>query len=154
AVSDAAADAVIRITEADLADYPGTGLAPVVRAPLAPLALSHDVGVRYGVPHVIPWQTTDGPVLPVPPPAGVAPSLWPLPADLRARASGGVSTSRFLLEQTTPGTGAGAPVTEVGSYAWGTLVAYGVRRIPGLPGTVEVLGADTAGRQRLAQVLE
>lgn len=153
-VAGAADDAVVRITEADLAHYPATGLAPVVLAPLAPLALSHDVGVRYGVPHVIPWQTTDGPVLPVPPPPGVAPSLWPLPDDLRARAAGGVSASSFLLEQTTPQTGADATATEVGSYAWGTLVAFGARRIPGLPGTVEVLGADTADRQRLALVLE
>jgi len=153
-VAGATENAVVRITEADLANYPATGLAPVVLEPLAPLALSHDVGVRYGVPHVIPWQTTDVPLLPVPPAAGVAPSLWPLPADLRARASGGVSASRFLLEQTTPQSGPAATPTEVGSYAWGTLVAFGVRRIPGLQGTVEVLGADTADRQRLALLLE
>jgi LysM repeat protein len=144
--------AVVEITDADLRDnYPATGLAPVVVTPLSALPLSHEVGIRYAVNQVIPWQTTDGPQLPAPPPAAVMPSLWPLPADLMARAAGGVTTSRYLLEQTP---GPGAPVTELGSYAWGTLVTFGVRRIPGLPGTVEVLGAGTADRQRLALVLE
>ena len=153
--ADPADHAVISITAADLAaGYPATGLAPKVVTPLAPLALSHDVGVRYGLAQMIPWQTTEGPVLPVPAPAGATPSLWPLPADLMARAARGVSPSAFTLEQTTPQTGVGASITEVGSSSWGTLIAFDVRRIPGLPGTVEVFGAASADRQRLAQVLE
>lgn len=151
----AATEAVVSIDDADLlAGYPATGLAPVVLSAPAALPAWHDLAVRYAVSQVIPWQTTDRPVLPVEPPATALPTLWPLPADLMARAAGGASTSRFLLEQTVPQAGPSAPFTELGSYAWATLVRFGVRRVPGLPGTVEVLGAGTAERQRLALLLD
>ena len=156
--ADAAA-AVLVVTEADLEkNYPQTSLKPGVVSPLAPLPLSHELGVRYPVSQVIPWQTTDQLLLPGPPPAptaGVgAPSLWPLSDELAAKATDGVSASRFLLEQAVPQGGPTAPVTELASYAWATLVRFSVRRIPGLPGMVEVLGADTTGRQRLADLIE
>lgn len=151
--------AVLMVTEADLKkNYPQTSLKPGVVSPLAPLPLSHELGVRYPVSQVIPWQTTDQPELPGPPPApsaGVgAPSLWPLSDELAAKAADGVSASRFLLEQAVPQGGPTAPVTELASYAWATLVRFSVRRIPGLPGMVEVLGADTTGRQRLADLID
>lgn len=149
--------AVLVVTEADLEkNYPQTSLKPGVVSPLAPLPLSHELGVRYPVSQVIPWQTTDQPVLPGPAPsAGVgAPSLWPLSDELAAKAADGVSASRFLLEQAVPQGGPTAPVTELASYAWATLVRFSVRRIPGLPGMVEVLGADTTGRQRLADLID
>ncbi|MGW0765444.1 LysM peptidoglycan-binding domain-containing protein [Streptomyces sp. NPDC002676] len=145
--------AVISISAADLREkYPATGLVPVVESPLAALPLSHEIGARHAVTHVIPWQTTTAVQLPTEPSG--PPSLWPLPNDLIARAGSDRSTSEFLLEQTTPQTGADARYTELGSYAWATLVSFAVRRVPGLPGTVEVLGADTADRQRIAQLLE
>lgn len=151
--------AVLVVTEADLKkNYPQTSLKPGVVSPLAPLPLSHELGVRYPVSQVIPWQTTDQPELPGPPPApsaGVgAPSLWPLSDELAAKAADGISASRFLLEQAVPQGGPTAPVTELASYAWATLVRFSVRRIPGLPGMVEVLGADTTGRQRLADLID
>ena len=151
--------AVLVVTEADLEkNYPQTSLKPGVVSPLAPLPLSHELGVRYPVSQVIPWQTTDQLLLPGPPPkptAGVgAPSLWPLSDELAAKATDGVSASRFLLEQAVPQGGPTAPVTELASYAWATLVRFSVRRIPGLPGMVEVLGADTTGRQRLADLID
>ncbi|MFF4422405.1 LysM peptidoglycan-binding domain-containing protein [Streptomyces sp. NPDC001549] len=148
-----AGHAVISITAADLRDnYPAAGLAPVVESPLAALPLSHGIGTRPALAQMIPWQTTTTVRLPVAPSG--PPSLWPLPSDLIARAGSDRSSSEFLLEQTTPQTGADARYTELGSYAWATLVSFAVRRIPGLAGTVEVLGADTADRQRIAQILE
>ncbi|MCX4695674.1 hypothetical protein [Streptomyces sp. NBC_01408] len=148
-----AGHAVISITAADLRDnYPATGLAPVVESPLSALPLSHGIGTRPALAQMIPWQTTTTVQLPAAPSG--PPSLWPLPGDLTARAGSDRSSSEFLLEQTTPQTGADARYTELGSYAWATLVSFAVRRIPGLAGTVEVLGADTADRQRIAQILE
>lgn len=146
-------NAVISITAADLREkYPATGLAPVVQSPLAALPLSHEIGARHTVTQVIPWQTTTSVHLPAEPSG--PPSLWPLPNDLIARAGSDRSSSEFLLEQTTPQTGADGRYTELGCYAWATLVSFSVRRVPGLPGMVEVLGADTADRQRIAQLLE
>jgi len=155
ALGDAIDSAMISITESDLvANYPATGLAPAFRARPAPLALFHELGVRYPLTQVIPWQTTDGPTLPVPTPASASPSLWLLSADVMAKAGAGQSASRFSLEQATPQAGPKGPTSEVSGYAWATLVRFGVRRIPGLAGTVEVLGADGAHRQRIALVLE
>ena len=144
--------AVVSLTGADLREhYPATGLRPVVVTPLAAIALSHDVAVRYPVTQVIPWHTTTE--VPLPSPAPSSPTLWPLPADLIARAAADTDGLDVLLEQTTPQTGADAPYTELRSYAWATLVPFTVRRVPGLPGTVEMLGADTVERQRLALLL-
>ncbi|WP_145910071.1 LysM domain-containing protein [Kitasatospora viridis] len=148
-----AAAAVLTITGDDLRrNYPDTVLLPVVRTPLAPLPLAHPVGTRYAVTQVIPWRTTTTLHLPGDP-AG-PPSLWPLPAELTARAGADRSTSGFRLEQTAPQAGTGASHTELGSYAWATLVSFAVRRIPGPAGSVEVLGADTADRQRIADLLD
>ncbi|MGW6982190.1 LysM peptidoglycan-binding domain-containing protein, partial [Streptomyces sp. NPDC054932] len=145
--------AVISITAAELREgYPAPGLVPVVESPLAALPLSHEVGVRHSVTQVIPWSTTTAVQLPVPPSG--PPTLWPLPADLIACAGTDRSGSEFLLEQTMPQSGPDARYFELGSYGWATLVSFAVRRIPGLDGTVEVLGADTADRQRIAQLLE
>jgi len=150
----AAADsAVVSITGDDLrTSYPAAGLLPVVRSPLAPLPLSHPVGTRHSVTQVIPWQTTTTVRLPTEPSG--PPSLWPLPAELTAQAGADRSASEYLLEQTTPQTGPDVRHSELGSYAWATLVPFAVRRIPGLAGTVEVLGADTADRKSIAQLLE
>ncbi|MGW0748135.1 hypothetical protein [Streptomyces sp. NPDC002587] len=146
-------DAVISITAADLREkYPATGLVPVVESPLTALPLSHSIGARHDVTQMIPWRTTTTVQLPSEPSG--PPSLWPLPNDLIASAGSDRSGSEFLLEQTTPHTGADARYTELGCYAWATLVPFTVRRVPGLAGTVEVLGADTADRQRIAQLLE
>lgn len=146
-------NAVISISAADLRDkYPATGLVPVIESPLAALPLSHEIGARHTVTQVIPWQTTTTVRLPTAPSG--PPSLWPLPNDLIARAGSDHSGSEFLLEQTTPQTGADARYTELGCYAWATLVSFTVRRVPGLAGTVEVFRANTADRQRIAQLLE
>ncbi|MEV7570168.1 LysM domain-containing protein [Streptomyces tanashiensis] len=145
--------AVIAITAADLRDnYPATGLTPVVESSLAALSPAHDVGARHPVTQVVPWQTTTDVRLPGVPSG--PPSLWPLPGELIERAGSDRSTSEFLLEQTTPQAGADARYTELGCYAWATLVSFAVRRIPGLPRTVEVLGADSTDRQRIAQILK
>lgn len=145
--------AVLSITGEDLRkNYPATELLPVVQSPLAPLPLSHLVGTRHAVSQVIPWQTTTAIQLPAPPSG--PPSLWPLPAELTAEAGADRSASAYLLEQTVPQGGTGASYPELRSYAWATLVSFAVRKIPGLPGTVEVLGADTADRQRIADLLD
>ncbi|EXU63791.1 hypothetical protein Z951_34290 [Streptomyces sp. PRh5] len=146
-------NALLSITADDLRDqYPATGLAPVVTRRLSALPLSRDTGVRHAVTQVIPWQTTTDVTLPAS--ASATPTLWPLPADLIARAGQDTSASAFLLEQTTPQTGARAAYTELRSYAWATLVPFTVRRVPGTTGTVEVFGADTSDRQRIALLLE
>ncbi|MGW6916645.1 hypothetical protein ACWGB8_22890 [Kitasatospora sp. NPDC054939] len=147
-----AGHAVVSITAADLREnYPATGLAPVVESPLSALPLARGLGTRHTVTQMIPWRTTTTVRLPAAPSG--PPSLWPLPGDLIARAGSDRSASAFRLEQTTPQTGATAGYTELGSYAWATLVSFAVRRIPGPAGTVEVLGADAADRQRIAQIL-
>lgn len=152
---DAVDQAVLSITGAELHDnYPATDLKPGFLSPPAPMPVFHELGARYPVSQVIPWQTTDGPMLPVAAPASVGPSLWLLPDDLVATAAGGESKSRFLLEQTLPQAGPGATASELSSWAWATLIRFGVRRIPGVPHTVEVLGANTVDRERLALALE
>ncbi|GAA2136061.1 hypothetical protein GCM10009760_15280 [Kitasatospora kazusensis] len=153
-VGTALADrAVLSITGEDLRTYyPATELLPEVQTPLAPLPLSHLVGTRHSVSQVIPWQTTTTVQLPGTP--STLPSLWPLPAELTALAGIDRSASAYLLEQTVPQAGIGASYPELGSYAWATLVSFAVRKIPGLAGTVEVLGADTADRQRIAELLD
>src|SRR5205823_11290965 len=103
---------------------------------------------------VIPWNTTDQPELPVAPPATATPTLWLLPPDLMAKAAPGQSGSKFALEQRLPQSAPHDAPAALSSYAWAMLIRVAVRRIPGLPGTVEVLGADAADRQRLAQLLD
>ncbi|HEU0131220.1 MAG TPA: hypothetical protein VFQ85_09555 [Mycobacteriales bacterium] len=154
ALTEPAPSAVVTITAKDLRDcYPATLLTPDVTEPLAPLPLSHELGTRHRLAHVVTWQTSTLPALPVAPPAGSRPSLWPLPADLVATAASGISTATYVLEQTTPQTGPTATWTGLRSYAWATLVDFQVRRIAGLAGTTEVIGADPATRQRLADVV-
>lgn len=147
---------VLSLTNADLvAGYPATGLVPAVRGALAPLPLSREVQVTHAVTQVTPWQTTDRPLFPsAAPPTAVAPSLWAVPADLRAAAAGGATTSDYVLEQVTPQAGPDAPRTELGAWAWATTFTVAVRRVPGVAGTAEVFGADTADRQRLALLLD
>ncbi|MFI0724174.1 LysM peptidoglycan-binding domain-containing protein [Streptomyces sp. NPDC021224] len=152
AVGEEPSTAVVTVTGADLRDhYPATGLQPVVVAPLAPVPLRHDAAVRHPVTQVIAWHTTAKVVLPAE--AAAPPTLWRLPADLVARAAADSAGPRVLLEQTAPQAASGAPYRELDAYAWAALSSFTVRRIPGTPGTVEVLGADAAERRRIAELL-
>ena len=81
------------------------------------------------------------------------PGLWLLPGDLVATAGGGQSTHAFDLMQLANGGGANQSPQPIAAWAWATLVDVAVQRIPGAPDLVEVHGADTADRQRLAQFL-
>ncbi|HZN15993.1 MAG TPA: LysM peptidoglycan-binding domain-containing protein [Acidimicrobiales bacterium] len=143
------------VTAADVAKYyPATSLVPAIQGTVTPLPLFREVPVLYSMAHVVPWQTTDAPLLPTAsPPASTAPSLWAVPDALAAKASGGESTSQYRLEQTVPQAGPTAPRSELAAYAWATVLGVSVRRVPGVAGTVEVLGADAVDRQRLAAVL-
>ncbi|WP_121709675.1 hypothetical protein [Streptomyces sp. E5N91] len=150
---DEAPAAVLSLTGDDLrTHYPAAGLVPDVLAPPAALPSSHQVGVRHPVTRTIAWHTTVE--VPLEPSATGPLTLWRLPADLVARAGSAPDAATFVLEQTTPQSGPHATYTEIVSYAWVTLVPFAVRRVPGLPGTVEVLGADTTDRQLVALLLE
>jgi hypothetical protein len=150
--------AVLSLTNDQLvANYPATGLVPALQGTITPLPLFREIAVQHPLTQMIPWQTTDAPLLPSVdpiPPSQVAFSLWPLSAELMAKAADGESVSQYLVEQSTPQAGPDGPSTELSAYSWGMLIGLNVRRIPGLPGTVEVLGADTADRQRLALLIE
>ncbi|MFI1564699.1 hypothetical protein ACH4ZX_16895 [Streptomyces sp. NPDC020490] len=151
--ADEAATAVVSLTADDLrTHYPATGLAPEVISPPAALPASRQVGVRHPVTWMTAWHTTAD--VPLQPAATGPLSLWRLPADLVARAGSDPAAGPYVLEQTVPRSGTHATYTALVSYAWATLVPFAVRRVPGLPGTVEVLGADTADRQLLALLLE
>jgi hypothetical protein len=147
---------VIALTERQLeAGYPATGLVPAFDGAIRALPPGRQVPVWYPVNHPIRWQTTVAPALPAAAGAtgAAVPTLWLLPPDLMARAESGVSTDPYELVQRTPQAGPAAKPSELNAYAWGMLIDLAVHRVPGSEGTVELFGADTADRQRLALLL-
>jgi hypothetical protein len=154
-LTESVSSVTVTITEKDLADnYPSPTLAPKWNgAGLQPLPLSKLVEVHRPIAQAVRWRTTVAPVLPIAPPTGAQPGLWLLPGDLVSTAGGGQSAHAFDLMQLANGGGANQSPQPVAAWAWATLVDVAVQRIPGAPDLVEVHGADTADRQRLAQFL-
>ena len=146
----------VAITEEELAEgYPALTLVPDVLTPLRAMPLGRETPVRHGLAQTIPWQAAAGVTLPHDPAdAAVAgtPSVWPFPADLLAQAARD-RTTPFELDQVDPQAGPDATPTELPAYAWATTVSLAIRRISGRPSTYELIGADTAGRQLLLEVV-
>jgi LysM repeat protein len=151
-----AADAIVITLNNDQlrTNYPDIGLVAAIIGSITPLPLYREVAVRHPLAQVIRWQTTVAPLMPAATAPGVVPSLWLLPADLQANAVKGMSNAAYVLKQTSANAAPTTQPAELGAYAWGMAIDIGIRSIPGFPGTVEVLGADTADRQRLALLLE
>lgn len=154
-LTEAADSLTLTVTEAHLAaGYPATGLLPQIEGGLTPLTLYRDDPVRHPMGQVRRWQT------PVPPawPAfsGEAarsgmPSLWPIGGDLAAAALR-LGDTAFELKLTDPALGPEAPPRPVENSVWATLIELRIQRIPGQANTYELIGADTAGRQRLLEL--
>lgn len=154
-LTDTVDSITLSISQAELvANYPATGLVPTLQGEIEPLQLWREMNVRHGVTQAIMWRTTVAPELPGTVSPDSAPSLWLLPSDLMALAGSDGSASSFALMQISPQEGPQAEPVELGTYAWGALIDFDIRSVPGSPATVEVLGADTADRQRLASLLQ
>lgn len=130
--------------------YPQSGLLlSPTRGPLA-MPMSALSPRPYGLDHEIPVQSPDGFAFTA---AGGAPlvgqwSLWPFPDALVAKALGGSATLYELVQRYTDSS---RPQTSdiVADATWATVVDFRVRRVSGHQNVFELLGADTAGRQRL-----
>ncbi|WHU04262.1 LysM domain-containing protein [Sphingomonas sp. NIBR02145] len=151
-----AANLVIEVTEAMLAQYPATTLAPVLPDPPRAMQLWEDVPVRHGLPQRVLWQTAvrpDFPALgaPLDAPAVGMPSLWPFTPALSAIAARG-ETKPWLVYRTDPERGPDAPAIPVEAFVWSTTIDIRLNRIPGRPHMAELVGADTAGRQQLLEL--
>ncbi|QDX26142.1 hypothetical protein FPZ54_08980 [Sphingomonas suaedae] len=155
ALADAVESITLSISHAELVNnYPATGLVPAIEGAIAPLQLYREMKLRHGVTQPIVWRTTVAPLLPGTPSAEAAPSLWLLPSDLLGLGGNDGTASSFALMQIAPQAGPSAQPAELGAYAWSTLIDFDVRSVPGSPAIVEMLGADTADRQLLANLLQ
>lgn len=154
-LTDTADSLTLAVTQAHLAaGYPATGLLPQLEGGLTPLPLYRDDPVRHPMGQVRRWQT------PVPPSwpafAGEAarsgmPSLWPIGGDLAAAALK-LPTIAFDLKLTDPALGPEAPPRPVANSVWASLIELRIQKIPGQANTYDLIGADTAGRQRLLEL--
>lgn len=154
-ITAAASSAQVRVTEGDLAlNYPAATLSPGLHGlGLQALPLSRLVEIRHPIGQQTRWRTTVAPMLPTAPAPGATPSLWLLPSDLIKAAAPGVSAHPYKLAQIVAQSGPSAEPHDVDSWAWATLIDVAVHRIPGAAGTLEVHGADTADRLRLADLI-
>jgi LysM domain len=143
----------VTVTDADIMNYaPSPSLTPEFTVPLQASKLWLDQPMRWDLQQHLLWQTPTPISLPGPAPANVNPAMpgfWPLPPALLERA--GESNISYSLVTLDPNKGPSAPTVPVQRWAWGCLVDFNVRRVPGYPGLNEVLGADTAMRQTLLQ---
>lgn len=158
----AAVPAQITIDQTQLA-YPDaavqipTVLTPTSRAP-APMPLSKQVPVAYGLQQHVVWQAGANPWSTGA--SNASPSLWPFPAGLLARASNPPAFGFALMA--TAVQSSSAPPKAPTHYSWATRIDIAIRRITvprfdggsagDLANTYEVIGADTAGRQTLLQL--
>ncbi|MEN2976710.1 hypothetical protein P7L78_02580 (plasmid) [Tistrella bauzanensis] len=154
---DDADDLVITVTEKMLGDgYPSTSLTPVLYAPPTALQLWQDVPVRHGLPQMVMWQVAARPDLPALGAGNGAaavgmPSFWPFTSNLASLAAS-VDSGPWQLYRADPEQGPDAPAIAMERFTWATLVDITINRVPGRPHTVEVIGADTAGRQLLLEL--
>lgn len=145
------------VTEAMLqAGYPAATLTPVIPDPPQAMQLWQDVPVRHGLPQMVLWQTAQRPDLPVlgqgdEAPAVGMPSLWPFTPGLQAIAAA-ADDQPWQLYRADPERGPDAPAAAIERFCWATTIDIRLNRIPGRPHTAELIGADTAGRQRLLEL--
>ncbi|MCU1723908.1 hypothetical protein, partial [Pseudomonas sp. 5P_5.1_Bac1] len=162
-LSRAAAPAgmVVPTTTVDSLDYsysnaeiiamgPATSLTlPVVDGP-APMRLAVVSPRAYGLSQRIELQTPVA--LPIPgmdaPPVGAQPTLWPLPADLRAKALAG-STVAYDLLTTEQGAAAGRDAVTVSNATWGCRIPIAIKQINDALTLFALQGVDEAERPTL-----
>lgn len=145
----------LAVTQAHLAaGYPATGLLPQLDGGLSALTLYRDDPVRHPMGQVRRWQTPVTPNWPAFTRAAAQsgmPSLWPIGGDLAAAALKLPATA-FELKLTDPALGPEAPPRPVANHVWASLIELRIQKIPGQANTYELIGADTAGRQRLLEL--
>jgi hypothetical protein len=141
----------VEITEAMLADYPATGLAPDFIATPHAMPVFRETPVQHPLSHETRWQTPEPPVLPAfsgPAPRSGMPSFWPFPGELSRKAAAAGDLD-WKLMYADPAKGPDAPETEMQNYVWASLTGLRIRTVPGRPNTYELMGADAAGTARL-----
>ncbi|EIK65240.1 hypothetical protein [Pseudomonas brassicacearum] len=129
---------------------PATSLTlPVVKPPAA-MALAGRSPKAYGLTQRIELQTPV--VLPIPgmdaPPVGAQPTLWPLPADLRAKALAGSRVAYDLLT-TAEGASAGRDAVAVESATWACRIPVAIKQINDALTLFTLQGVDEAERPTL-----
>lgn len=129
---------------------PATSLSlAVVKAPTA-MALAGRSPKAYGLTQRIELQTPVA--LPIPgmntPPVGAQPTLWPLPADLRAKALAG-STVAYDLLTTQEGASAGRDAVAVNDATWGCRIPIAIKQIDDALTLFALQGVDEAERPTL-----
>lgn len=129
---------------------PATSLAlPVVKAPAA-MPLAGRSPRAYGLAQRIELQTPLA--LPIPgmdgPPLGAQPTLWPLPADLRAKALAG-STVAYDLLTTAEGASAGRDAVVVANATWACRIGVAIKQIDDALTLFALQGVDEAERPTL-----
>jgi len=129
---------------------PATSLTlPVTKAPAA-MALAGLSPKAYGLTQRIELQTPVA--LPIPgmdgPPVGSQPTLWPLPADLRAKALAGSSVAYDLLT-TAEGASAGRDSVSVESATWACRIPVAIKQINDALTLFALQGVDEAERPTL-----
>jgi LysM repeat protein len=156
----------ISVTLADA--QPWTGYLPdtelTLNATAQQLALGATSPVHYELPATIHWQAARQPVIDGSNTARTAPgepSLWPLPAALRALTSPPGPTPAFDVRQRAVDAPAGGEGASLSRWAWAIHVPFAVRQIPAAPppgsdagprwlaGSYAVVGADAAGAELL-----
>ena len=122
---------------------------PVIKAPAA-MALAGRSPKAYGLTQRIELQTPVA--LPIPgmsaPPVGAQPTLWPLPADLRAKALAG-STVAYDLLTTQEGGSAGRDARAVSNATWGCRIPIAIKQINDALTLFALQGVDEAERPTL-----
>jgi len=129
---------------------PATSLSlPVVKAPAA-MALAGLSPRAYGLTQRIELQSPVA--LPIPgmdaPPVGAQPTLWPLPADLRAKALAGSSVAYDLLT-TAEGASAGRDAVVVANATWACRIPVAIKQINDALTLFALQGVDEAERPTL-----
>jgi len=148
----------VTVTEEMLDKYPSLTLTPVFVKDKPPQALQlwDDTPVRYGLPQMVLWQVAKRPPLPcfgdpsTAPSVGM-PSFWPFTSNLAVIAAS-ADDKPWQVYRTDPERGPDAKAIAIERFAWSTTIDIRINRVPGRPHTVEVIGADTAGRQLLLEL--
>lgn len=140
----------------DIVPAKGLSIVPVPADPPAPAIMNirGTVPRTYGLEHRIELQTPVS--LPIPQdPLHVNisgnPGIWMLPADLREKATNGVTTLYEILSAQPDGE-AGSEAIEINSSTWGTIIPFKIKRLNESAEQFNLIGTDTADRLLLLQL--
>ncbi len=138
-----------KFTNAELAErYPAAGLAVKPHAGPAPIPLGEAVPVTHGLDHRTVLQTSVPPAIPNADPA-LTPSLWSFPPGLPASGAGALPSYVLYSAGRSDALGDHVAIT---AGTFGTLVPFTVRRLPGVAGVYELLGATVEDRSLLFEL--